>query len=136
MLFISNGVTPRVHSSAVISQTAVIAGDVTIDANCWIGHGAIVGRDSQVRINGIVHIRTVLPPGSMVPIGWVAVGNSAIIRPTSAHDEIWAVQQTLEFPAYVFGAKRTATGGSPVTEMMAKYAKALRKYHADDQPVP
>lgn len=33
--------------------------------------GAIIGAGSEVRIHGVVHVNSVLAPGSTVPIGWI-----------------------------------------------------------------
>ena len=33
--------------------------------------GSVAGAASEVRIGGVVHVNTVLPPGTTVPIGWV-----------------------------------------------------------------
>jgi len=106
--------------------------DVFLATGATVFNGAHIGQGSQVRINGLVHLRTVLPPNSMVPIGWVAVGDPAIIRPTSAHDEIWEVQKTLDFPGYVFGIERPAPGQSMMPVLMPRYAGALRRRHAGD----
>lgn len=201
MLLISNGVKPRVHSTAVVSKTAVIAGDVTIDANCWIGHGTIVTSDGgPVRIGREwVIMETATIRG--VPAQAMSLGNNVLVGPRSylsgcciggtvslatgatifngaivgrdSQVKIdvssisgrccrrgawcrwdgwqWETRPSFDRRAlmmkyglcsrlwnsrtYVFGAKRTVTDGSPMTEMMAKYANALRKYHADDQPV-
>ena len=52
----------------------------TIEAGCFVATGAAlfpgarVGAGSEVRIHGVVQVNTILPPGSTVPIGWVAVG--------------------------------------------------------------
>jgi gamma-carbonic anhydrase len=43
--------------------------------------GCMAGAGSEVRIGGVVHVNTVLPPGTTVPIGWVAVGDPARIYP-------------------------------------------------------
>src|SRR5215472_15585184 len=43
--------------------------------------GSTVGASAEVRIHGVVHVNTVLPPGATVPIGWVAVGDPARILP-------------------------------------------------------
>ena len=62
---------------------------------------------SEVRINAVVHLRTVLPPDSAVPI---ALGRGrrpgAQLPPAERHDEIWATQKELDFPGYVFGLDR------------------------------
>jgi carbonic anhydrase/acetyltransferase-like protein (isoleucine patch superfamily) len=40
-----------------------------------IFNGARIGRRAEVRINGIVHLRTMLPQGATVPLGWIAIGD-------------------------------------------------------------
>ena len=66
-------------------------------------NGARLGRGCQLRINALVRLRTVLPPGTLVPIGWIAVGDPPLIAPRERHEDIWAVQRELNFPGYVWG---------------------------------
>src|SRR5262249_13954343 len=66
---------------------------------------ARIGRGSEVRVHGTVHLRTRLEPGAMVPIGWVAVGDPARILPPDRHDEIWEVQKPLNFAEWVYGCE-------------------------------
>jgi hypothetical protein len=40
-----------------------------------------------------VHLRTVLPEGATVPLGWIAVGDPAEILPPYEHERIWAIQK-------------------------------------------
>jgi gamma-carbonic anhydrase len=75
-----------------------------------------------------VHVNSVLPPGSLVPIGWIAVGDPALIRPPSAHEEIWQVQEALDFPGTVYGISRD----TPATEMMSRQA-SFYGAHRDDR---
>lgn len=111
-----------------------IGDDVFLATAATVFNGAIVGERSEVRIRGVVHLRTTLPADSTVPIGWVAVGTPAIIRAPGDHDEIWAVQQSLDFPGYVFGMDRPPPGGSLMPALMPRYLSALRRMHADDSP--
>jgi carbonic anhydrase/acetyltransferase-like protein (isoleucine patch superfamily) len=93
-------------------------------------NGAVIGAEAEVRINGVVHVRTVVPPRATVPIGWVAVGDPAAILPPDEHDPIWAIQEPLDFPREVFGLDRDQPGlGQALTE---RYAKALAS-HLDDR---
>jgi gamma-carbonic anhydrase len=80
--------------------------------------GSVAGEGSEVRINAVVQVNTVLPPGTTVPIGWVAVGDPARIFPPGQHEQIWAVQETLDFPGTVYGIAR---GTSPA-QMMSRQA--------------
>src|SRR6185437_6690913 len=58
-----------------------------VDDGCFLATGAalfpgsVAGTGSEVRINGVVHVNTVLPPETTVPIGWVAVGDPAQVYP-------------------------------------------------------
>ncbi|MDR3436606.1 gamma carbonic anhydrase family protein [Telmatospirillum sp.] len=85
---------------------AVIEDEVFIATGAAIFHGAQIGRGSEVRINGVVHLRTRLEPGTTVPIGWVAVGNPAQILPPDQHETIWSLQKPLDFPGFVYGVDR------------------------------
>jgi gamma-carbonic anhydrase len=78
--------------------------------------GAVLGAGSEVRVHGVVHVNSVLPPGSTVPIGWIAVGDPAAVHPPDRHDQIWAIQQSLDFPGTVYGVAR---GTSP-TDLMSR----------------
>jgi carbonic anhydrase/acetyltransferase-like protein (isoleucine patch superfamily) len=92
---------PHAHiTGAAIEEQVFIATGVSVF------HGAMIGKGSEVRVNGVVHLKTRLAPGSSVPIGWVAVGDPARILPPDQHDEIWAVQKPLNFPLTVYGFER------------------------------
>jgi carbonic anhydrase/acetyltransferase-like protein (isoleucine patch superfamily) len=85
---------------------ATLEEQVFVATGAAIFHGAHLGRGSEVRVHGIVHLRTRLEPGATVPLGWVAVGDPARILPPDRHDEIWAVQEPLNFPKWVYGLDR------------------------------
>ena len=110
-----------------------IGNDVFLATGCSIFNGAIIGDGVEVRINGVVHIRTRLQSGAMVPIGWIAVGDPAEIFPPNEHEEIWTVQKTLDFPGYVFGAKRPGEGETMMPGVMPRYAGSLKKWHSTDE---
>ncbi|KQQ03874.1 MULTISPECIES: gamma carbonic anhydrase family protein [unclassified Rathayibacter] len=71
--------------------------------------GSVVGAGAEVRIHGVVQVNSTLAPGAVVPIGWVAVGSPASILPPDRHDEIGAIQRTLDFVGTVYGADGTTT---------------------------
>ncbi|MET9800484.1 gamma carbonic anhydrase family protein [Streptomyces sp. NPDC006368] len=110
------------------------ADDVFLAAGCRVFNGARVGARSEVRINAVVHLRTVLAEGTTVPIGWVAVGDPGQLFPPDDHGEIWAVQRELDFPGYVFGLARPADGESLMPEISRRYGRALGR-HRDDRRV-
>jgi len=49
---------------------------------------SVVAERCVIRINSVVHVNTYLTPDSVVPIGWVAVGNPAIIVAADRLEEI------------------------------------------------
>jgi gamma-carbonic anhydrase len=97
---------------------------------CSLFPGSRLGRDVEVRINGIVHVNSVLEDEALVPIGWVAVGNPARVLAPWDHDEIWRIQEALDFPRTVYGLPR----GASARERMERQA-AWFGAHGDDRIV-
>jgi carbonic anhydrase/acetyltransferase-like protein (isoleucine patch superfamily) len=104
--------------------------DVFIATGAAVFHSARLGKGSEVRINGVVHLKTNLAPGETVPIGWVAVGDPARVLPPDEHDRIWEIQQPLNFPLAVYGFDRTEATMEKITRRLSE---ALRS-HASDEP--
>jgi carbonic anhydrase/acetyltransferase-like protein (isoleucine patch superfamily) len=110
-----------------------------VENGCFLATGAglfpgsVVGAGSEVRVHGVVHVNTVLPPGSTVPIGWVAVGNPATIYPPNRHDQIWAVQETLDFPGTVYGIARGTSATELMTRQTAWFAAHLNDRLLDER---
>ena len=77
---------------------ATIGDEVFLATGTRIFNGARIGERSEVRINAVVHLRTMLPPETVVPIGWVAVGDPVQILPAERHEEIWAAQKRTRLP--------------------------------------
>jgi carbonic anhydrase/acetyltransferase-like protein (isoleucine patch superfamily) len=112
-----------------------LVGDcVFIATGVSIFHGAKLGFGCEVRVNGVVHLRTALPPHATVPIGWVAVGDPAQIFPPDRHDDIWAVQEPLNFPKFVYGVERPSKGETNMREITHRRSASLGA-HKDDKPV-
>jgi len=107
--------------------------EVFIATGATVFNKAVLKRRSEVRINGIVHVRTVLGEDDTVPLGWIAVGDPARILPPDRHDEIWAIQKALDFPGTVFGVERPADGESLMEGVMPRYARALARWHSEDR---
>jgi len=186
---------PRIDPTAVIAETAVVSGDVTIGPECQILHGAVitaeggpitlgahvivmenavirassadpvhigdhtlvgpgatvsgatigeevflatgtrvfngahVGDRCEVRINATVHLRTTLPPETVVPIGWVAVGEPFALYSPDRHEEIWAAQQELDFLGYVFGIDRETP--DLMVQLTERYGRSLARHRGD-----
>lgn len=136
---IAENASISIGNNCIILESAVVRGTeshpVLIGNNCLIGphahvvgceigdnvfiatgasvfHGAKLDDGCEVRINGVVHLKTYLPPNTTVPIAWVAVGNPAKILSPDKHDEIWAIQKELNFPQTVYGIDRAPEGES------------------------
>lgn len=147
----------EVGSNCVVMENAVVRGTgrhpTKIGENCVVGpgahlvgcrvgdnvflatgstvfNGAVVGNGAEMRVNGTVHLRTVLPPDAVVPIGWVAVGDPAEILPPGEHERIWELQEPLDFPGTVFGVGRGPTG-TMMPEMLRRYTRALGAHRGD-----
>ncbi|MEZ3159629.1 gamma carbonic anhydrase family protein [Microbacterium sp. BWT-B31] len=109
---------------------ATIADEVFLATGTRVFNGARIGERCEVRINAVVHLRTVLPADSVVPIGWVAVGDPVQILPPDRHDEIWAAQRELDFPGYVFGLDRDTP--DLMVQLTERYGTSLAR-HAEDR---
>lgn len=123
----------KLGSNCLIGPNAHIVGstiedEVFLATGCAVFHGSHIGTGSEVRINGVVHLRTQLAPGSTVPIGWVAVGNPAQILPANEHEAIWKVQEPLNFPLTVYGFERSEANMIKITQRLSQ---ALAS-HLDD----
>ena len=118
---------PNAHvTGAVLEQQVFVA------TGAAIFHGAHLGRGAEVRVHATVHLRTRLQPGATVPIGWVAVGDPARILPADQHDEIWAVQAPLNFPAWVYGFDRTTP--DLMVHVTRRLSETLAAHHDDVVP--
>jgi len=129
----------RIGSNVLVGPRAYLTGceigdSVFIATGATVFNGARIGARAEVRINGIVHLRTVLPADAVVPLGWIAVGDPAEILPPQEHERIWAIQKTLDFPKFVFGVDRPAEGESLMPAVMPRYAASLRR-HREDEPL-
>ena len=120
----------------LIGPNAHVAGctledSVFIATGAAIFHGARACKGSEVRINGVLHIKSRLEAGAIVPIGWVAVGDQARIFSPDRHEDIWAIQKLLNFPLTVYGYEREEADMQKIT---GRLAEALAS-HRDDSVV-
>ena len=127
----------RIGDNVLVGPRAYLTGcevadDAFLATGATVFNGARIGARAEVRINGIVHLRTLLPEDAVVPLGWIAVGDPAEILPPNQHERIWSIQQALDFPRYVFGVERAPPGQSIQPTVMPRYARRLRN-HVDDQ---
>lgn len=126
----------RIGDHVLVGPRAYLTGctvedDVFLATGATIFNGAHLGARAEVRINGVVHLKTVLPPDARVPIGWIAVGDPAQVLPPAEHDRIWAIQEPLDFPRTVFGLERAAQGESIMPQIMSRYTRALERHKED-----
>jgi carbonic anhydrase/acetyltransferase-like protein (isoleucine patch superfamily) len=103
--------------------------EVFIATGAAIFHSARLGKGSEVRINGVVHLKTHLAPRETVPIGWVAVGSPAQVLPPSEHERIWEIQKALNFPLTVYGFDR---GEATMEKITRRLSEALRSHASDE----
>jgi carbonic anhydrase/acetyltransferase-like protein (isoleucine patch superfamily) len=102
----------RIGANVLVGAQSALYGctvddEVFLATGVTVFHGARVGSRAEVRIRGVVHVNSAVPPGAVVPIGWVAVGNPVKMFPPAAHEEIWALQRSLDFPGTVYGVERS-----------------------------
>lgn len=123
----------HVSNRVLVGPHAYLSG-CRVGNECFLATGAAVfnsarlGKRVEVRINGLVHLKTVLPDDAVVPIGWVAVGDPAEVLPPDEHDAIWAVQEPLDFPWEIFGVER---GPEMMAQIMTRYTRALGEHRQD-----
>jgi carbonic anhydrase/acetyltransferase-like protein (isoleucine patch superfamily) len=129
----------RIGDHVLIGPRAYLSG-CTVEECVFLATGttvfnhATIGARAEIRVNGIVHLRTRVLPDAVVPIGWVAVGDPAQILPPNAHERIWDIQEPLDFPRVVFGQERAGPGSTFMPELTRRYAAVLRS-HAEDGEV-
>jgi len=84
--------------------------------------GSRAGTRSELRINSVLHVGSELPPDTVVPIGWIAAGRPAQLFSPDRHEELWAVQEPLDFPGTVYGVPR----GTSMREIMRRQSDLYR----------
>jgi gamma-carbonic anhydrase len=109
---------------------STVEDEVFIATGASLFPGSVAGSGSELRINSVLHVNSKLPPGTIVPIGWIAVGDPAQLFPPDQHEALWQVQAELDFPGTVYGVPR----GTPMHTIMARQAEFYGA-HRDDQIV-
>ncbi|MER8221742.1 gamma carbonic anhydrase family protein [Streptomyces sp. NPDC094143] len=105
--------------------------EVFVATGACVFPGAVAGAGAELRIHSVLHVNSVLPPGTVLPIGWIAAGapRARLFAP-GEHDELWQIQEALDFPGTVYGVPR----GTSMREVMARQAD-LYAAHRDDVPL-
>lgn len=114
-----------VGSNCLVGPNAHVVGstieeEVFLATGCAVFHSSHIGAAAEVRVNGVVHLKTRLAPGAIVPIGWVAVGDPAQMFPASEHDAIWKIQEPLNFPLTVYGFERSEASMAKITRRLSQ----------------
>jgi len=123
-------VGPHAHLSGCrVEDSAFIATGASVFPH------AVVGARSAVRIGAVVHIRTVLPPDTSLPIQWIAAGDPPELYPPGEGERILRHLRELDFTATVFGVKRSAAQSGDRLEVMEKYTRSLFR-HREDRIIP
>ncbi len=112
----------------------VLEDEVFLATGVTVFQGARIGRQAEVRINGVVHVKSYLPEKATVPINWIAVGNPAAILPPNEHDRIWAIQKPLNFPMEAYGVERLADGSVDMKQITRQLAESAAQ-HREDKPL-
>jgi carbonic anhydrase/acetyltransferase-like protein (isoleucine patch superfamily) len=125
----------KIGNNCLIGPNAHVVGcniedEVFIATGAAVFHSAFLGKGSEVRVNGVVHIKTRLSAGEFVPIGWVAVGDPAQAFPPGEHERIWEIQKPLDFPRTVYGFDRSDMTMEKVTRRLSEVLDS----HSTDEP--
>ncbi|WP_062378972.1 gamma carbonic anhydrase family protein [Demequina pelophila] len=124
-----------IGDAVVVGPHAHLNG-ATIGSECFLATGAavfpgaVVGDGCEVRIRGVVQVNTTLAAGTMVPIGWIAAGTPATLFPPDRHEEVWAIQQDLDFPGTVYGVAR----GTSMRDLLRGQSEFYAA-HGDDEVI-
>lgn len=94
----------------------VVEDEVFVATGVSMFPGSRAGSGCELRINSVLHVNSVLAPGTVLPIGWIAAGDPAQLFSPDRHDELWEVQERLDFPGTVYGVPR----GTPMRELMRR----------------
>ena len=108
-------VGPHAHlNGTTIEDEVFVATGVSMFPGSLARHGC------ELRINSVLHVNSELDVGTTVPIGWIAAGRPAQLFSPDRHEELWAVQEPLDFPGTVYGVPR----GTSMREIMRRQSEA------------
>ena len=121
------GTHPAVLGGAVLVgphahvNGARVEDEVFVATGASLFPGSVAGAGSELRINSVLHVNSRLAPRTVVPIGWIAAGDPAELFSPDRHDELWAVQEPLDFPGTVYGVPR----GTSMRDIMRRQSEAF-----------
>ena len=109
---------------------ATIEDEVFVATGASLFPGSVAGTGCELRINSVLHVNSRLRPHTVVPIGWIAVGDPARLFSPEQHDELWQIQRDLDFPGTVYGVGRAAS----MRDIMSRQVEFFGA-HRDDRVI-
>lgn len=125
-----------IGNNCLVGPNSHLAG-CTIEDNVFLAtgvsifHGATIKSGSEIRVNGVVHLKTIFPENKVLPIGWVAVGNPIKMFSPDKHDEIWEIQKKSNFPKLVYGISKQEKLKSMNKQLCETMVERLGKHQSD-----
>ena len=124
MIIELDGITPQVADDAFIAPTAVLIGDVTVEAGASIWFGAVlrgdnsaivIGEGSNVQDNCVIHCAADLP--TLVGAN-VTVGHMAMLEGCEISDNVLVGMGAIVLQRATVGANSLVAAGAVVGEGM------------------
>ena len=115
-----NGKTPKIADSAFVADNATVIGDVTIGENCSIWYGVvirgddgpvIIGKDTNIQDNSVVHTDEGLTIGS-----GVTVGHNAIVHCKKIGDNVMIGMGSIALSGSEIGDNSVLGAGALLTQ--------------------
>ena len=110
---------------------ATVEDEVFIATGAALFPGSVAGAGAELRINSVLQVNSRLEPGTVLPIGWIAVGDPAQVFSPDRHEELWPIQRDLDFPGTVYGVPR----GTSMRDIMARQSTFFGA-HLEDTQLP
>ena len=119
-------VGPHAHlNGTTVEDEVFVATGVSMFA------GSRAGARSELRVNSVLHVNSSLPPDTVVPIGWIAAGDPVQLFAPGRHDELWAVQEPLDFPGTMYGVPRGTSMREVMRRQSERYRPTVESAHDD-----
>lgn len=108
---------------------ATVEDEVFIATGASLFPGSIAGTGAELRINSVLQVNSHLIAGTVLPIGWIAVGDPAELFSPDRHEDLWQIQQAMDFPGTVYGVGRGAT----MRDIMSRQSEYYGSHQHDRQ---
>jgi carbonic anhydrase/acetyltransferase-like protein (isoleucine patch superfamily) len=124
-LFSFEGLTPQVHPTAFVAPTAILVGDVIVEARASVWYGAVIRADyapvivragANVQDNAVIHG----PPGLTTDVGpGVTIGHNCVVHGAILEEECLVANGTIVLDGATVGARALIAAGSVVAAGMS-----------------